>query len=197
MLTLYHAPQSRSSRIIWLLEELSASYDIVYVDIVRQDGSGGADPINPHPDKKVPALVHDDQLVTETVAITHYLTELYPGSPIAPAPGMPGRGAYLSWLAYYGSTVETVLILAMLGLGDRKELVATFRTRAELDARILKALGEHAFILGDQFSAVDILLANMGHWMRPLMPEGELVDDYLKRCGDRPALRAARDKDGR
>ena len=40
MLTMYHAPKSRSSRILWLLEELGADYDIVYTDISRMDGSG-------------------------------------------------------------------------------------------------------------------------------------------------------------
>lgn len=59
MLTLIHAPLSRSSRIIWLLEELGAEYEIRYVDIRRWDGSGGPDENNPHPHKQVPALLHD------------------------------------------------------------------------------------------------------------------------------------------
>jgi glutathione S-transferase len=51
MITLHHAPQSRSSRIIWLLEEVGAPYEIVLTDIPRMDGSGAPDPKNPHPDK--------------------------------------------------------------------------------------------------------------------------------------------------
>src|SRR5581483_9494414 len=54
MLTLYHAPQSRSTRFLWLLEELGADYKIAYTNIPRRDGSGAIDPANPHPDKKVP-----------------------------------------------------------------------------------------------------------------------------------------------
>jgi glutathione S-transferase len=100
MLTLHHAPQSRSSRILWLLEELGADYDIVYTNIPRMDGSGGPDPANPHPDKKVPALVHDGRLVTESVAIALYLTDLFPKAGMGPAVGGPDRGAYLTWLAY-------------------------------------------------------------------------------------------------
>ena len=65
MLTLYHAPQSRSSRFLWLLEEIGEPYTVEYVDIRRADGSGAPDPRNPHPDGKVPALLHDGQLVTE------------------------------------------------------------------------------------------------------------------------------------
>src|SRR5687767_15011209 len=64
MLTLYHAPQSRSTRIIWLLEELGAEYNLIYTNIPRMDGSGGPDENNPHPDKKVPALAHNGALIT-------------------------------------------------------------------------------------------------------------------------------------
>ena len=51
MLTLFHAPQSRSSRIVWLLEELGASYELRIMNISRlRDGTGKPDPSNPHPD---------------------------------------------------------------------------------------------------------------------------------------------------
>ena len=59
MLVLHHAPQSRSSRVIWLLEELGAEYRLVITDVPRIDGTGAPDPTNPHPDKKVPALLDD------------------------------------------------------------------------------------------------------------------------------------------
>ena len=78
MLRLYHAPRSRSSRILWLIEELGADCEIVYTNITRQDGSGDEDENNPHPDKKVPALVHDGRVITESSAIVLYLTDLYP-----------------------------------------------------------------------------------------------------------------------
>ena len=56
MLTLVHAPRSRSSRFLWLLEEIGEPYDIQYVSIRRSDGSGALDPTNPHPHGKVPVL---------------------------------------------------------------------------------------------------------------------------------------------
>ncbi len=64
MITLYHAPKSRSSRFIWLLEELGTPYEVVYVSI-RHGDAGGPDPKNIHPEGKVPALVHDGKLVME------------------------------------------------------------------------------------------------------------------------------------
>ena len=69
MITLYHCPRTRSSRIIWLLEEIGAPYTIAPVTIVRpMEGSGDPDAHNPHPDKRVPALAHNGALLAESVA---------------------------------------------------------------------------------------------------------------------------------
>ena len=197
MLTLYHAPQSRSSRILWLLEELGVDYEIVYTEIARQDGTGGPDPANPHPDKKVPALVHDDMLVTESVAIVLYLTDLLPHAGIGPVVGDPLRGPYLTWLAYYAGVIEPVMHFHFLGLDDEEGLVRTFRSRAEVDQRILDALTAHPYLLGENFSAADVMIASMGHFARDMLPEGSVIDDYLERCDFRPALINARAKDAK
>lgn len=195
MLTLYHAPQSRSSRIVWLLEELGADYDIVYTDIPRMDGSGKPDPRNPHPDKKVPALVHDGALVTESAAVAAYLSDLFPEAGLAPKIGDPKRGSYLTWLTYYAGVIEPVLILGFFGLGEHEGLAGAFRGRAEIDRRILGALDKGPYILGDTFSTADIMLASMGQWMRQALPEGDIVDAYLERCNARPALARAHARD--
>jgi glutathione S-transferase len=78
MISLYHSPSSRSSTFIWLLEELAVDDNIVYCDIKRRSGKGFADPANVHQDKRVPALLHDGQLVTEQMAIALYLTDTFP-----------------------------------------------------------------------------------------------------------------------
>ena len=199
MLTLYHAPQSRSSRILWLLEELGAgdSCEIVYVTIGRQDGSGGADARNPHPDKKVPALVHDGALVTESAAVVLYLTDLFPKADVGRAVGDPERGPYLSWLSYYAGVIEPVIHFQFFGLADNENLRRTFRGRAEMDARILGALKAGPFVLGDRFSGADILVASIGQFARQMMPADKAVDDYLARCAARPALARAMARDAK
>ena len=195
MLTLYHAPQSRSTRILWLLEEAGADYKVEHVTIPRQDGSGAPDVKNPHPDKKVPYLVHDGEGVVESAAICLYVGDLYPGAGIAPKPGEKGRGAYVSWLFYYAGVIEPVIHFAFFGLGDNENLKRTFRGRAEMDARILAALKAHDYIAGEAFSAADILIASLGQWMRDMLPADPLVERYLERCGARPALARALAKD--
>jgi glutathione S-transferase len=195
MLTLYHSPQTRSSRIIWLLEEADAEYEIKYVTIPRMDGTGGPDPRNPHPDKKVPLLDHEGELIWESAAIALYVADLFPNARLAPRPGEKGRGTYVSWLAYYAGVIEPVINFNFLGLGDHDGLKRAFRGRAEMDARIGEALNAHDYIAGDKFTAADIIYASIGQWAREFLPAGPVVDSYLDRCGKRPALAKAMAKD--
>jgi glutathione S-transferase len=191
MLRLYHAPRSRSSRILWLIEELGVDCEIVYTNIARQDGSGDEDENNPHPDKKVPALLHDGRLITESSAIVLYLTDLHPQAGIGPRPDDPKRGEYLTWLFYYSGVIEPVVTFEFAGLGDNPALVRTFRGRSEMERRLLDALKQGPYLLGEKFSGADILVASLGAWARNMLPTGKLVDDYLARCNSRPALKAS------
>jgi glutathione S-transferase len=195
MLTLHHAPQSRSSRIVWLLEELGADYEVRVTNIPRMDGSGASDAANPHPDKKVPALVHDGVLVTESAAIVLYLTDLFPAAGCGPTVGDPGRGPYLTWLAYYAGVIEPVVNLAFSGLSEHAGMQRTFTSRAAVDRRILEALEPGPYLLGERFSGADVLVASLGQWARDMMPAGPVVDAYLQRCLARPALARAMSKD--
>jgi glutathione S-transferase len=195
MLTLYHSPQSRSSRFLWLLEEVGAKCEIRYVDIPRMDGSGRPDPSNPHPDKKVPALVHDGVLVSESAAICLYLTDLHPEAGIGPGVGDPKRGPYLTWLAYYAGVMEPVTVIEFVGLGGNEALARTFRGKQEMSQRVRAALEESPWLLGDSFSAADLLVGSMGQFARDMLPPGEPVDGYLARLNARPALARAMKKD--
>lgn len=195
MLTLYHAPQSRSSRIVWLLEEVGADYALKITDIPRLDGTGAPDPANPHPDKKVPALVDDGVLITESIAIVQYLTDKFPAADLGPAIGDAKRGPYLSWLAYYAGVIEPVVNLEFAGLADNAAMQRTFRDRAAMDRLILAGLAAGPYLLGEKFSGADVLIASLGHFARQMLPGGGVVDAYLERCNRRPALARANARD--
>ena len=199
MLTLYHSPMSRSSRIIWLLEELEADYEIAYVDIPRRDGSGASDPNNPHPQKKVPFLTNGEVQVWESVAIALYAADLYPDSPIVPAPTDADRGAYVSWMTYYAATFEPMMMLSMMGLADDERVSGSsaFGTIPKAHELISAALEAGPYIAGDRFTAADVFLAGAGQWAREILPAGEVVDAYLERCYGRPALARAQAKDAK
>ncbi len=159
MLTLFHAPQSRSSRIVTLIDEMGITdkVGIQIVTIARRDGSGGRDPANPHPEGKAPALLHDGTLITESPAVIQYLTGLFPDTGLAPNSGDPKYGEYLTWLHWYGSVMEPVMIFAAGGI-DHPSLHVTYRGLPEVTARIERALAKGPWLLGDRFSAADLLV---------------------------------------
>lgn len=194
MLTLVHATQSRSFRILWLLEELAADYDIRAVSIRRRDGTGGADPNNPHPHGQVPALVHDGTVVTESTAIALYLTDLFPGCEMGRDVGTHERGPYLSWFAYYAGVIEPAAITHMNGWTSGNAEAA--RIHKAMCDRVLATLEKQPYLIGDRPCSVDVILSSSLMWMRALLPESNAVDDYVARMTARPALARAQAKDG-
>ena len=96
MLKFYHAPWSRSSGMLWLLEELGVDYDLILPDI-RAEGGAPEDYRAVQPNKKVPAIDHDGTIVTERAAITIYLADVFTEAGLAPAIGDPARAKYLTW----------------------------------------------------------------------------------------------------
>ncbi len=195
MLTLFHAPMSRSSRMLWLLEELGAEYEVRYVSIRRRDGSGGPDEANPHPHKQVPALLHGKTLITESSAITLYLTDLFPDSPLGRPIGHAERGPYLSWLAYYSGVIEPMATMNFTGLTASNPAFA--KGYEDMAVHVIGTLSKQPYLLGDHISAADILLGSALGWMRRLLPENEAVDRYAATVNARPALVRAREIDSK
>lgn len=186
----HHAPQTRSTRLLWLLEELGADYSVHYVDIRRQDGSGAPDPTNPHPLKQVPALEVNGQILVESALIFPFLTDKYRIANLAPTPTHPRRAEYISWLGLYAGVLEPVL---MSGTADNWSDIQHQAYQA-LDARWRAAIEQGGYILG-QFSALDILFGSLLQFYREAMPAGEPYDSYLERLNQRPALERAMQKD--
>ncbi|WCS23902.1 glutathione S-transferase family protein [Methylobacterium sp. NMS14P] len=195
MITLYHAPQSRSSRIVWLLEELGVPYTIAPVSIFRpMTGEGVPDDANPHPDKRVPAVQHAGALIAESQAIVLYLSETFPEAGLAPAVGAPERGAYLTWLAWYVAEFEPALFAGLTG-----ELAGSPQKRRNHEAvvrRLEDALARGPYVMGERFSGADILIGSALGFGRAAFPASAALDAYLERCRARPAALRAAAKDG-
>lgn len=196
MLTLFHAPHSRSTRIVTLIDEMGIQdwVTIQTVTIPRADGTGARDPANPHPEGKVPALLHDGTLITESAAIILYLTALFPDSGMAPKPGTALRGTYLSWLFWYGSVMEPVLIMEAAEV-SHPWLRAAIRGVPEVAARIATALADRPFLLGDSYSAADLLIHSPYAWFRDATPDVPAICDWVARCQARPSVARSRAAD--
>ncbi len=191
-LTLFHAPNSRSGAVRFLLDELGADYQLHVLDLTKNEQRAPAYlAINPM--GKVPALLHDGALVTEQPAIFIYLADLFPEAALAPGLRDPLRGPYLRWMAFYGASFEPAVIdramqrepapPSLCPYGDYDTMLATF-------TRQLRA---GPYLLGERFSAVDILWATALGWITafklvPALPE---IVDYMARVNARPAAQRA------
>jgi glutathione S-transferase len=193
MVTLFHSPDSRSSRFIWLLEELGVDYELVYCDIPRRSGRGAPDPRNPHPDKRVPALSHDGQVVTEQAAIALYLTDAFPAAGLGVPANAPERGAYLTWLAFYAGEVDASYATRAL-YGDRLDPM-NVRDYARVVGRVRAALARGPYLLGERFTAADILVSGPFEWDAAAAPVDDTIRDWLQRLTARPAAQRATARD--
>ena len=181
---LFHSPNSRSSRVIAQLMQMGHLNDVevVVVEVPRQDGGGRHDPKNPHPEGKVPFLITDDgQEVRESAAIMMYLDELF-GQPLSPKLGSVERGAYLSWMTYYGGVLEPVLVSSVAGL-EHPAFASTFRSMNEIGAALERGLGDKPFLLGEALSVADILMASAFQWAPHFMPDSAVIKAWLNRVG--------------
>ena len=197
MPTLYHSPFSRSTRIItqlMLMDRLDA-VDVRPVVVRRQDGSGQHDPANPHPEGKVPYLVNGADHVRERGAIMLYLTDMFPEAGLGPLPGDPGRGQYLSWLSWYQGVLEPVAILNFFKI-EHPALMATFRDYDTAIRQLDEVLGQQPWLLGDRFSAADLLIASPLLFFGTDMPRTPAIDAWAQRIQSRPSMARAAGIDG-
>ena len=197
MITLYHHPRTRSSRFLFLLEELGCPYEIHRIaNIRRPDGSGGVDPENPHPHGKSRALKDGETVVFESAAIALYLTDKFTQNGIGPLVGDAKRGAYVSWLAYYAGVMEPAWMSAYMKWDIPRGTAGWVKTDEVMEF-VSATLEQGPYILGERFSAIDILMATTFKMFlgSPLLAPTPLLEGYVKRVTERPAFARAQAKE--
>ena len=190
----YHSPQSRSAGTLFLLEELGADYELRTLDLKKNE-QRGSDYLGVNPMGKVPAIVHDGALVTEQGAVYAYLADLYADAGITPAIGDPLRGPYLRWLFFYGSSYEPALIDRSMKREPAPPSTSPYGDYDTVLKTLWDQLGDGPYLLGDRFTAADVLWGTALRWttMFKLVPETPAVKAYIERVTARPAaLRAAK-----
>jgi glutathione S-transferase len=196
-LTLYHAAPSRSSIVLWMLEELGQPYDIKLIKLSAGDNLK-ADYLAINPMGKVPALKHGDTVITEAAAICTYLADEFPGAKLNIPIGTPRRGVYLKWLFFGPSCIEPAVIdraaprkeearRGMLGYGD-------FDTVMNV---VVQAVSKGPWLMGEQFTAADVIVGANIRWgmMFKMIPPRQEFLDYVARIAARPAAQRAEAKD--
>jgi len=196
-LTLYHASPSRSSIVLWMLEELGQPYDVKLIKLSEGDNLK-PDFLAVNPMGKVPALDHKGTVITESAAICTYVADEFPQAKLNVPVGTPRRGLYLKWLFFGPGCFEPAVIdraaprkeearRGMLGYG-------TFETTMDT---VAKAIAQGPWLMGDQFTAADVIIGANIRWgtMFKLVPERPEFSAYAARIAARPAAQRAEAKD--
>lgn len=195
-LVFYHAPNSRSAGIRALLEELGAAYELHALDL-KAGEQRRPDYLAINPLGKVPALVHDGALITEQGAMFAYLADLFPEAGLAPPIGDRLRGPYLRWLFYYGSCFEPAMIDRSMKREPAPPSTSPYGDYDSMLATLVAQLRPGPYLLGERFTAADVLWGGALGWTIgfKLVPELPELVAYAGRVAARPAMASAAAKD--
>jgi glutathione S-transferase len=194
--TLFHSPQTRSSSAALLLEELGAPCDLHVLNMKKGEQREPAYlAINPL--GKVPAIKHGDALVTEQVAIFIYLADLFPEAGITPAIGDPLRGPYLRWMVYYAASFEPAVVDRAMKRDPAPQGMSPYGDFDSMLKLVTDQLSKGPYILGDRFTAADVLWGSALTWTTSfkIVPELPVIMEYVKRFSARPAVARVNERD--
>ncbi|MCP4299869.1 MAG: glutathione S-transferase family protein [Gammaproteobacteria bacterium] len=189
---LFWAPQTRSTRAIWMLEEAGIEYEMELVDIRSPDRKDSDEFLTASPMGKVPAIVDGETAMSESAAICIYIADRYGDGKLAPPIDDAKRGKYLYWAMYTPAVIEPAMSekfneiesnRVRSGWGDFDLMIKTFD----------EGLEGKQWILGDQFTAADVMLGSSAVFMRmfEMLPDTRNIGDYADRCLARPAYQKA------
>jgi glutathione S-transferase len=215
MIVVHHLNNSRSQRVLWLLEELGLPYEVKRYERNAQTMLAPPELLAIHPLGKSPVITDGDKTIAETGAIVEYVIETYGQGRLIPAAGTPERLRYTYWLHYAEGSAMTPLLLKLVftalparAPGLLKGLVKAIAAKAQsgfVDPQLKThidywdaELAKTAWFAGPDFTAADIMMsfpleagaARAGAGSRPR------VKAFLDRIHARPAYRAALERGG-
>lgn len=196
--TFFHAPNTRSTGVLTLLEELGCDYDL-HVLNMKTGEQRKPEYLAINPMGKVPAIRHGDAIVTEQPAVYLYLADLFPEAGLAPAIGDPLRGPYLRWLVFYGSSFEPALIDRSQQRAAAPMATSPYGDFDTMFGTLTGQLARGPYLLGERFTAADVLWGVALAWTTgfKLVPALPPIQSYVERVNGRPAVARAREKDSR
>lgn len=217
MITVHHLENSRSQRILWLLEELGIDYEIKRYGRDKQTGLAPPELLDVHPLGKAPVITDGDRTIAESGAIIEYLMYEYDDGRLRPEEGTDERLAYNYWLHYAEGSFAPLMILSLV-LSRIEEAPMPFFLKpvakgiagkvrdSYLDANVSRNLGfmdttlkKSRWFCGSMFSAADV---QMSFALEAAEVRTNLTDDYphlaafLETIRARPAYKRALDKGG-
>ncbi len=216
MITVHHLENSRSQRVLWLLEELGLDYEVRRYERNPETSLAPPELKLVHPLGKSPVITDDDLVVAETGAIIEYIVGRYGEGRLIPAAGTPERLSYTYWLHAAEGTVMPLLVMTLIFNRIESDTPWFIRPVAKAISGQVKAgyltptleanlrhmddaLGKSAWFAGDEFSAADV---QMSFPLEAAASRGGLDADYpnlqafLETIHARPAYKSALERGG-
>jgi glutathione S-transferase len=192
----YHAPQSRSIIVQWMLEELGQPYRLHLLNLKKNEHKQ-PDFLAVNPMGKVPAITHKGVTISEAAAICCFLADAYPEADLAVPVGDPRRGPYLKWLFFGPSCLEPAVVDRMFSRPDVSPSSAGWGSFDATLNVLTRAVADGPYLLGAQFTAADVVIGSGLIWgtMVKAIPERPEIADYARRLQERPALQRVYAKD--
>ncbi|HUY84094.1 MAG TPA: glutathione S-transferase [Steroidobacteraceae bacterium] len=200
MITVHHLNDSRSQRILWLLEELGVSYEIRRYSRDAKTRFAPPELAAIHPLGKAPVIVDRGETFIESGAIVDYLLRNYGDGALRPAQPSRDFELYCQWLHYAEGSAMLPLLLKLYvsRLGEAGAPLAP-RIESELANHlgyVDRALRGREWLVGDALSGADIQMSFVGEAARGLRADYPDMDAWVRRFQQRPAYRRAIERGG-
>jgi glutathione S-transferase len=188
-LTFFHAPNTRSTGVAILLEELGAPHETRVLNMKAGEHRQPAY-LSINPMGKAPAIMVGDALTTEQVAIYIHLADLFPAAGLAPGLTDPLRGPYLRWIAFYGSSFEPAIVDKALKREPGGRAMSPYGDYDTVIKTLADQLGKGPYLLGETFTAADVLWGTALRWTMgfKIVPELPEFTAYVARVCSRPSF---------
>lgn len=179
-----------------MLNELGEPFEVRLTDVRDPENLDDPDFQAASPLGKVPALMdaaaNGTVHMADSAPICLYLADRYPAAGLAPALDDPSRGRFLFWMNYTPGLIEPAMMEKFLGSEVARGSCGWGNYETMLQV-LEKGLKEGPWVMGEQFTAADVLLGSSINFMKQfgLLEDNEALDSYLQRCLERPAYQAA------
>jgi glutathione S-transferase len=194
---LYHAPRSRSLRVLWAVEELGLDCEVVATNFREPPPEFTA--LNPS--RTLPVLVDGESVLTESVAILMHLADKAAPTPLAVEPGQPGRDDYLQFLilgeASLAAPLNAVVATMFTAPDDQKKNFTVGTIEEGFTRRLVlleKRLDGREFLAADRFTLADVSVGyalGLAAMIGLAEKTPKVTQDYLARLQARPAYQRA------
>ncbi len=199
MIVVHHLNNSRSQRILWLLEELGIEYEVKRYERDAKTMLAPTSLRQVHPLGKSPVIADADLTIAESGAIVEYLVGRYGNGRLIPPPGTPERLRYTYWLHYAEGSAMPPLLLRLIfdhfGIGDSDAMGAFIAPQIKLHFDYIEGeLRKSTWFVGEEFTAADIQMS-FPLEMLAVLPEQldsrPSIKEFIERIQARPAYKRA------